>query len=399
MKKNYSFLLVSLVSFTLGSLKAFAGNASGKRVCVLNFERKIHPFTEIINDVFTGNRDVYLKNEAVPLDFLECVKSSVSEIVIIAHSFQIDPNGNEFRLGYFQELYAEDREEKIQQYLMQLRSQIEKLEDELSENHCLSSVVRRFRKPGIVSTFASKKQRVCSRLESTIVETKKKYTHAETLDEDYPVYGDRIFYNKIFSLAYDYLKTMKDNSQHNELKSIRLMGCTPDKIMIGHPRLKALIDDFKISLDVAPKQNLMSLIKGKDVTTMDKRWLAMSGQFDSETLEDDGFYTYLKLNTIIGYRYGSASALEGKYSLKIKGVALGLASKWSTVYIKYSDLEGMGVGERRKIVLPQLDLQVAFWANGELQLGRNSIFLGTSEINSVGASVGILQVVTIERIY
>ena len=384
--------MAKLVFFSLLAVVSFSSLQAAESICVLNYERRFHPFTKVIDEVFKNDHHIILKNEAIPLDFLNCIKEGVSEITIIAHSFQIDQEGEKFRLGYYKEVSPERREEMIETSQFEINERLNKIHTELTEHRCPQYVASGEGLP------TSKRNR-CRNLLREKRNARKEFAFVEGLDENYPLYDKKLFYNRIFSKSLDFLRAREQSGQDISLKSIRFMGCTPEEILLGHPPLKELISEFNLGLDIAPKQNLMSWMRDKDVTTIDKRWLEESAQFDSEEFDDEGFYAYIKLKTFLLRRSGSTKALRGKYEIKVKGLAMGFASKWSSVFIRYKDVEGMAIGEKRKIHLPQLDLQLALWMNAEIQLGRASTALGTSEINSLGVSLGLFELVEIERLY
>lgn len=385
--KLIALTTVLLLSAVSGSVLADVED----KICVLNFERRIHPFSKIIKKTFDKNKQVELITEAKPIDFFKCIEKGATEITIIAHSFQIDKEGKKFRLGYYDEVFDDKKVKTVNASLDQMKLKLAALEKKNNSKRCVQRTSK--------SRSQEIKKTRCRVTKSKIKKLKKRIADIENLDNSFPIYNKELFYNKVFSKSYAHLEKLKANKKKINLKNIRLMGCTPDEVLQGHKDLKRMIDDFNIGLDVAPKQRLMTLLKGKDVTTLDKDWLATSSQFDDETDEKDGFFAYVNLNTILVYRSGKAKALRGKYEVKVKGLALGLASKWSSVFIRFKDVEGMDVGEVRKINSVKLDLQLALWANVEFQLGRKVEAFGTSEINSVGASIGLFESVKIKRIY
>ncbi|MGZ3827211.1 MAG: hypothetical protein ACXVCR_19835, partial [Bdellovibrio sp.] len=111
------------------------------------------------------------------------------------------------------------------------------------------------------------------------------------------------------------------------------------------------------------------------------------------------FYGYIDLSTAILYRFGDASVLHGKYKINVNGLAIGFGSKWTTLFIKYREVQGLNVGEKKTITVPQVDLTLALWGNMEIFLSRNMSIQWPSEINSWGAAVGVFSTLTIERIY
>src|ERR1035437_5854591 len=79
------------VFWVIGGIPA---RADSSKTCVLIFERRIHPFTQVIHGVFDpavkAGRAIVI-DEAVPVDMLKCVDAGASEIVMVVHAAVLDP--------------------------------------------------------------------------------------------------------------------------------------------------------------------------------------------------------------------------------------------------------------------------------------------------------------------
>ncbi len=85
-------------------LAAFRAHAAAGDTCVLIFERENQPMTKAVTEFFRPVPHTIVKTEAVPVDFLNCIKMGASEVVFVAHGFWRPESGREnpvFQLGYF----------------------------------------------------------------------------------------------------------------------------------------------------------------------------------------------------------------------------------------------------------------------------------------------------------
>jgi hypothetical protein len=303
----------------LFEMSAFASS----KVCVLGYERKEHPFSKTLKELFLSNPSTHLIVEAKPKDFLDCITSDFSEIVMVVHTLS-DVEGN-LKFGYYSQ-------EGLEQNGRQL-------------------------------------------------------------------YATKSFMNQTFKLARLYLQNKVMNGQQVQLKEIRLLTCDPFGVIKSYPDFQILLTEYKIFLDTSPKQELVSFFSGHRASTVDSAWLSESLLPFGPSLDNEYFYSYLELSTYLLYREGQSTALHGKYKIKLKGLAFGLSSKWSLLFIKYADVANLEVGQSKSIVTPHLDLSAAIWLNIEVGLAPVPKIQLPSEINSLGASLGVLSSIEIKRIY
>lgn len=185
-----------------------------------------------------------------------------------------------------------------------------------------------------------------------------------------------------------------------QLKQIRLMSCLPNQVLLAYPALTELISQNKITLDIAPEQVISSFLQDQQVTTLDQVWLAESAQSEEEKKSrPEWFYSYIDLNTIAVYRFGEGTALQGQYQVHVNGIALGIGSKWSMVFIRYDSLSGMAVGETRQIIYPEIDISAALWLNLQIDLLPVLTVQLPSEINSWGLSIGLASDIAVTKMY
>ncbi len=383
---NLLLNFIALIIIVISTQISFAD----ERVCVLNFEREQHPFTQKTSDYFYKNPNVDVITEATPIDFYNCVTAGYSEIIIIAHAFQYEAADlSKFKLGFFLRDSADVSQSKI-------NSAIDRAEKRyLSSQGSFKKSCLHYLSP---RTPISKKNK-CFRLKRNRRNSKNWLESLKNLPADHPTYKPSLFYNRPFILAKKFLAEEKTQNASVRLKSLRLLGCSPKEVLKGHPPLAELLKDNSITLDTAPKQNISSWLKGRYVTTLDPTWVKESAQFNDPENNDDSFFAYIKLKTYGVYRTGSTTALRGKYKISIKGAALGLSHKWSRVYIYYREVENLKVGETLIINRPQLDFSLALWLNAEVQVTSRLRAFGPSEINSLGASMGAYQAIKVKRLY
>lgn len=213
-------------------------------------------------------------------------------------------------------------------------------------------------------------------------------------------YAIKAFLPHVFESVRDQMRTMKSQGQKIALKQIRWMSCLPNQVIGHYSALRELIEENSIHLDIAPEQVISSFLAGEQVTTLDQVWLSESAQYNNDDpTHPSYFFSYMDLDTVGVFRYGSGFALQGRYKIELTGFALGLGSKWTTVFIQYSSLSGMDIGETRNIVSAELDASAALWINFQINLLPVLTAQLPSEINSWGISVGLASDIAIKRIY
>lgn len=362
---------------------------SGEKVCFLNFERSEHGFSKYLRSTLPQIPEVLYKEEALPTDFLNCVTNDYTEIIILAHTLMNPETGAE-SLGYYSPLTGDNRagfisriQELIKSEKTKLQASIKKMLDSNSSTNCGSMNDR------CVKTEILLQQ-------SGLRQMTKIQKYFESLSPDDKLFDSpKPFLNRIFSLSRKVLND-KASNQSVKLKSIRFISCDPINAMNLYPDLKALVDENNIHIELSPAQNIQSWIRGHRVSTLDPRWALESTQFPEA---DQRASFYIKLKTLGVYRFGETIGLRSKYKVSVKGAALGLSSQWTQIQLKMSDLNSLNVGESKSFFMPHFDLFAAFWLNFDVGLTPIPTFNGPSEINSIGAGVGLFSKVTIERLY
>src|SRR4051812_13611649 len=76
-------LLLLCCSF-MGIAEGIAGPTT-RKLCVLNYERKEHGITPLLNKIFGHAPDTEIRHMALPTDLLECIQGGSEEILFIAH--------------------------------------------------------------------------------------------------------------------------------------------------------------------------------------------------------------------------------------------------------------------------------------------------------------------------
>lgn len=200
----------------------------------------------------------------------------------------------------------------------------------------------------------------------------------------------------IFKLAAQYLEEQQSRGEMVRLKKIRIISCQAREIYARYTDFQNFVDQFKVKVEIAPKTNLKSWIIGKDVTVPDPVWIKESFQ---NIAEGESFYAYMKLKTIGLYKYGTTEALRGKYRVKLKGLAAGLAVKWSKIQINFNHIKDLSIGDKRKFWISHLTLAMGLGLNGEVGFSPAPTLQLNSEVNSLGFSLGFASRIEIERLY
>ncbi len=89
-------------------------------------------------------------------------------------------------------------------------------------------------------------------------------------------YALRLFYNQIFKVADQVLSARKNSQFESQLTKIRFMACAPQDISNAYPAFGSFVKNHSLTLDVAPKSILLSLINRNTVTSFNAGWLAKS---------------------------------------------------------------------------------------------------------------------------
>ena len=245
--KRHSMRFTSL--FTIFFTTFGWASSDSADVCVLNYERAGSGITRIVEKVFKNKPGIFLKSEATPADFLECVRSAYPEIVLIGHALELRPNSPAVNLGYFRRLDSKERAED-------LADKKEYLINELT-----------------LASGSSEWDSDYSRSDRLNLELRK----LEELEaNDKPLYRVLPIMPRIFALARAELARQSISGSKTGLRRIRLMSCQPREVLAQYSDLREMSEEFKLELDIAPPNRVMSALKGKTVTSPSKKWLRKS---------------------------------------------------------------------------------------------------------------------------
>jgi hypothetical protein len=333
------------IAAVAGAILTSSAAMAAPRVCVLVYERAGHPFSVQTKKIFASDANADVTVEAVPANLMDCMLGDYEEVILIAHAVEDPKNKKLISLGYFKPLSSDEVQQGIQ-------------DGELV--------------PG---------------------------SKPAGWELGQPLYQVEEFLPEIFRAIHDGLAAKRAAGQEISLKRIRWMSCLPKSVFKAYPEFKTILDEFNIALDVAPKQLLMSTIMRESVTGYDRLWLAESAQPDEAPSPDAWFFSYVDLKTFFVFETGSSVALHGRYRVKYKGIALGLSSRWTELFIQYKDVEGMEVGERRSVKGPRFDFSAGLLEDVEFDLLPFPKFGLPSDLNSAGLSLSLWADIEVERLY
>ncbi len=253
--------------FIINFLVCALGHSQEKaRVCILNFERRIHPLTKHIKQVFEGYSDLRIVHEAKPSDINTCISDGVEELVIIAHSLSNDAKTEHVNLGWFLELTGKEREQKIADTIGLLEKQISSLQILSQSKHA-----ERLKRPLIPKNQDSRTTE-----DLKIYKLNKALNFYKNFPADRPFYATSYIDSRVFATTYALLGEQSAQGQM-QLKKIRLMSCLSQKIMMRYPTLRKIAADFNVEMDLAPSSAILSWMSGHEVTSMSNtKWLRKS---------------------------------------------------------------------------------------------------------------------------
>jgi hypothetical protein len=232
-----------------------------QNLCVLFFERPEHPFFTKMQNLFQNAPHTQFIPLAKPIDFLNCVQSQASEILIVAHSFEVSYVGSSStKLGFFLPLSPEAAAKNQAQTITALH---QALTAEKKHSHCFRPL-------------DGKGPKRCPPRLQSLKRALQLVTRADPGSDLYQLlfaYEKGLFLDKPFELT---LQWMRENPQ--SLTKIRLMSCDPQKIFKAYPAFQQIIAQFSIELDVAPTDWLLSLFSPHPVTSYDEDWVKKSLQ-------------------------------------------------------------------------------------------------------------------------
>lgn len=246
--------------FIVTVLLASQVGLAAPKLCVLNFERAGYPIAKVVDSVFEksaaeDSAGVRLKDEAVPVDFLNCIKERFSEIVVIAHAVKVTYPTPTVVLGYYVRLPAEE----VKGYIAAGKTE---LISELSEEYVRDPL-----------PFSPKDPDSAARQKDLSDEIS--YLDQWDVDKK-PLHRIAQFLPKIFELIRVELAKQAASSQGIGLKRLRWMSCMPENIFDAYPDLKKAISVNSIALDIAPASAVFSFLEGFTVTQPDRSWLEES---------------------------------------------------------------------------------------------------------------------------
>lgn len=241
----------SVAVMMFGSLMVGTVAAAENRVCVLNFEREMHPYTKLVNETFTGRADIRVINEAKPIHFVDCIRDGFEEIIFIAHAMKMDESGKHYTLGYFSRKSQDVRDRELEALKKELREKVAETEDEEFD----------FFNSGHSYEYSSSRSAL---------------KRLNALPPDWPLYDSLIILPRVFDLAEREIQRKLKGDGFLNLKRIRLATCVPEIIMKTYPGLASLVRDHGIALDFSPKVKIVSFFQGRNVSTITARWLKQS---------------------------------------------------------------------------------------------------------------------------
>jgi hypothetical protein len=243
---------------TLAKLRA---PASATKACVLYYERTEHPFWKQVQKIFNSHPEVVLIENAKPVDLVKCVlQHNPQEILIFSHSFEIDSETT--KLGFFLPLNEEETVKNYRKTLVALRAQHKKIVSNANFTLCNTNSER--------SDPCTPAQNEEMKIRSTL----GKLSAMKKTDATYKLifgYEKGLFLQKSFEDLYSLVKT-----SNLALRKIRLMSCEPQKVFNAYPALKRIVQEQGITLDIAPKNHILSFLNNKQITTFDRAWLKKS---------------------------------------------------------------------------------------------------------------------------
>jgi hypothetical protein len=400
-KPSYQFGLFAVLQ--LASPAAWAATTptpAPETVCVLNYERKIHPMTHELEKIFANDPKAKLTSEAVPIDLLKCLQDGAEEVIIFAHALEDPSDANNVRLGYFSALSTPaDKQAFADTQLKIVDAQL------ASEQAWLAAVIKadndyyaHHRSIGKGGPAAPSDYRIAqahtkiSDLQSTENQIKKLATGSDD------IYLIKSFLPQAFRVAENYLDARKKSGQPILTKRIRLVSCLPQDVLKRYPELPLMAKDNGIDFDVAPQEDLMSFLMGKTVTALDPDWFGESAQPDTGP-DNDWFYAYINMKTFLVESSGQAIALHGKYQITVNELALGLGSDWTEMFIKYGDVKSLNVGDKKVIRVPHVAVEMALGVSLDADIDRHPQLTVNPNMNNIGVSLSIFSTITIERLY
>ena len=267
---------------SLFQVPAFAGieTTDKHKTCILNFERRIHPFTQVLHSVFDPaikKEEAILIDEALPVELMSCVDQGATEIIIVAHAGDLNREKKrkipaiapKAALCYFKELKGKDRDQAISSTLERL-TLLQKTSTEAK-----AAVNKQHGAENLVFSDNERRQLAIQK------KIQKKVDQIHDLTDDMPIYAPpKIILPLVFESLVEKLRSEKKQTGVIRLKKIRFLSCMPTGVK---NRYVAQFNDLSgkdlgIQLEFAPVSTLASLILGvNEAVSFSKRdWLEKS---------------------------------------------------------------------------------------------------------------------------
>lgn len=223
---KFSFLLMG---FLLGTSQVQAAN----RVCVVAFERRIHPISKGLTKIFKHAVDTRLVIEATPKDLYACLEEDFEEILFVSHALQMDETRQNVNLGYFVEKKGEDRKLFIEAMVSALKTEISK-----EPNRRYQRLLKRY----------------------------------QNLPEDFPLYGAPFLVLGRGMEKAEGIIARKQKAGTLKLKKFRSLTCFRHEIYERYPFYSHLAG-YGVELDQAPQSRIMSFLSKRPVTNFNVKWV------------------------------------------------------------------------------------------------------------------------------
>lgn len=264
---NKTLNLIALI-FLCINIPSYAKDIKSNKVCLLYYERLEHPFYKKINDEIKNNPNVIFISAAKPIDIVNCVKThNPREIIVIAHAFETEDKN--LYLGFYTPTSKDVMKQKIENQFKEIIKFENQVEIDKVKSNCMNS------------KYWPDSPTNCQTYDDYLKQT----LHLKSILKN-PLgnqqiiqllfgYDKGLFFDRPFLLLEQTIASLKTEKNLN-LQKIRLMSCEPDKIFATYPSFKKIINEHNIILDISKKSTIMSVLKGKHVSSLDMDWLIQS---------------------------------------------------------------------------------------------------------------------------
>lgn len=249
-----------------------ATNVAQAKLCVLSYERELHPLNKLLFDIFENSKNTNLSVESKPSDLFNCIVTGAVEVLLVVHTSELSHNPNLADMIYFRR-YSETAREKA---LMENEKELEKRRQILTEEMRLLKWSIDRGMPYInQSPPLSLARRERDQWHKII---RKKYKSLRQLKRDekeldrirhnsLEIYRYAKFLPKFFDELYNFMFKLNQRGEL-KLRKIRFAGCNSEAVMKRYSKFQEIIDHFDIEIEFAPKDYWFSFLKGKSVVNM-----------------------------------------------------------------------------------------------------------------------------------